>query len=296
MGSQGSEDSAGAQSLASAREREVDLDGLRIALLEWGPENGPPVLCLHGWLDNAASFAPLAPHLADLRLVAPDLPGHGHSDHRPAGSSYHTLEWVGDVLRLADALEIETFALLGHSMGAGIAAMVAGAAPSRVARLVLVEGIGPHAAVPAEVPDRVAAWLAEEREARRFGDRRRPAAFDTAVRARVVNRPIERASAELLALRGTTAFEDGVLWRHDKALQRARPSALEEESVRAFLRRITAPTLLLTAGAGDQWLGDIATERAACIPDRREVRVDGNHHVHMDSPERVAEHIAAFLR
>jgi pimeloyl-ACP methyl ester carboxylesterase len=284
-----------ADTLAQARERVVDLGGVRIAVLEWGSEDGPPLLCLHGWLDNAASFAPLAPHLADLRLVAPDLPGHGLSDHRPSGSAYHTLEWVGDVVRLCDALDLRTFALMGHSMGAGIAALVAGTVPSRVARLVLLEGLGPRSAVPAEVPDRVVAWLDEEREARRFGDRRRPAAFETAVRARVVNRPIERRSAELLALRGTEAVDDGVLWRHDRALQRARPSALEEDTVRAFLRRIACPTLLVMAGDGERYLGDVAAERAACIADRREAVVPGNHHVHMDHPERVAEHVVPFL-
>ncbi len=284
------------RALASARERMLDIDGRCLSLLEWGPEGGAPVLCLHGWLDNAASFAPLAPYLGDLRLIALDLAGHGRSDHRPPGAGYHTLDWVADVFRVADALEIDTFALMGHSMGGGVAAMVAGTLPARVARLVLIEGIGPRCVVPAEVPERVVAWLTEERDARRFGDRRRPAAFETALRARLSNRPLAHASAELLALRGTEAFEDGVLWRHDKALQRARPSSLEEDTVRAFLRRIGCPTLIVTAGDGDRWLGSVAAERAACIADRREVTVEGAHHVHMDHPERVAGHIAAFLK
>ena len=66
--------------------RESDIDDIaieiglgRIAGLRFGRQGAIPVLALHGWLDNAASFVPLARHLAGLDLVAVDLPGHGRS-------------------------------------------------------------------------------------------------------------------------------------------------------------------------------------------------------------------------
>ena len=62
-----------------ARERTFDLRGLRVAAIEWGADGARPVLALHGWLDNAASFARLATLLDRLHLVAIDLPGHGRS-------------------------------------------------------------------------------------------------------------------------------------------------------------------------------------------------------------------------
>ena len=63
---------------------EIRLDTTQGALagLAWRREGAPRVLCLHGWLDNAASFVPLAPLLDRLDVVALDLPGHGHSEHR----------------------------------------------------------------------------------------------------------------------------------------------------------------------------------------------------------------------
>ncbi|KAG1587997.1 hypothetical protein G6F46_014705 [Rhizopus delemar] len=57
---------------------DLEVGGARVAGLRNHGE-GPRVLALHGWLDNAASFVPLAPHLSSLQLVAIDLPGHGHS-------------------------------------------------------------------------------------------------------------------------------------------------------------------------------------------------------------------------
>ena len=53
-----------------------------IQALQFGNPNGKPVLALHGWLDNAASFIPMAPYLAEHNLVAIDMLGHGGSTHR----------------------------------------------------------------------------------------------------------------------------------------------------------------------------------------------------------------------
>ena len=70
-----------------ARELTLDLPHLRLAARAWGDPSLPPLLALHGWLDNAASFDRLAPLLCEhFHIVALDLPGHGRSGHRPAGT------------------------------------------------------------------------------------------------------------------------------------------------------------------------------------------------------------------
>ncbi|MBU6477927.1 MAG: alpha/beta fold hydrolase, partial [Xanthomonadaceae bacterium] len=116
-----------------------------IAALQWGDAAAPPLLALHGWLDNAASFARLAPLLAwRQRVIALDLPGHGHSAHLPRGvRRYHIADQVDRVLDFADALKLERFDLLGHSLGAGIASLTAAAVPARIGKLALIEGLGP---------------------------------------------------------------------------------------------------------------------------------------------------------
>ena len=73
-----------------------------------GPADGPLCLCLHGWLDNANSFLPLAEKLPQLQLVAIDLPGHGQSDHRSPDAHYHFLDWVDDVVQLLHLLQLSS--------------------------------------------------------------------------------------------------------------------------------------------------------------------------------------------
>ena len=70
------------------RDIEIKTERMTFSALEWGNADDKPVLALHGWLDNAASFTPLAPRLKNVRLIAVDLAGHGRSQHRP------TEKWI----------------------------------------------------------------------------------------------------------------------------------------------------------------------------------------------------------
>ncbi|CAM5400510.1 alpha/beta fold hydrolase [Rhodanobacter lindaniclasticus] len=122
----------------------IALPQLALAAQIWGEDTLPPLLALHGWLDNAGSFAQLAPHLAArFRVIALDLPGHGHADHLAAGASYHYVDYVQAALAAADALQLDRFTLLGHSLGAGIAALVAAARPGRIERSAVDRRVGP---------------------------------------------------------------------------------------------------------------------------------------------------------
>ncbi|MCB1637058.1 MAG: alpha/beta fold hydrolase, partial [Xanthomonadales bacterium] len=135
-----------------SEELELKTPYLRLAARAWGPLDGVPVLALHGWLDNAASFDALAPLLPNVRLVALDLTGHGRSEHRPPGIHYHFVDFIPDVVAAADALGWDRFALLGHSLGGGIASFVAATLPERIDRVAMIEGLGPPTSDPADGP------------------------------------------------------------------------------------------------------------------------------------------------
>ena len=111
--------------------------------MAYGDPGGIPTLALHGWQDNSASFAEVGPLLEGVYLVAMDLPGHGQSVWKNEGASYLFADWVVDGFEMANDLGWNTFQLLGHSMGAGIASLMAGTAPERISRIALIEGLGP---------------------------------------------------------------------------------------------------------------------------------------------------------
>ncbi len=113
-------------------------DGLRLSYLDFGGDDGRPVLlALHGHL-NEGRFVEQGAVPLDIgyRIVAPDQRGHGESDHPDA---YSPDGYVGDALALLDHLGVERATMLGHSLGGQVAYRLAAAAPDRVDALVVVE-------------------------------------------------------------------------------------------------------------------------------------------------------------
>lgn len=286
----------GMSGLDGVQERTVAVHGRALSVMVMGPESAPPVLCLHGWLDNANSFVPLAKSMPGYRLLALDLPGHGLSDHQPPGVHYHQVDWVFDVVAAADALGLERFRLMGHSMGAAIAGLTAGTVPERVDKLVLLDGTGPRTMGADRIPEQIASIVAGEKSAAETPVKHRGAPFSAAVRARYsLARPLSKASAELLCQRGVTQVPGGVAFRHDRRLQRQLPAVLAEDAVRSFLARIACPVLLIEAADGILTDNAAVDARVAQIADLERVRVPGGHHVHMDAPGLVAGHVSPFL-
>jgi pimeloyl-ACP methyl ester carboxylesterase len=274
----------------------LELPDLHIAAKAWGPSEGRPVLGMHGWLDNASTFDRLAPLICDrlgLRLVALDLPGHGLSDHKRG--TYHFIDSVADALAAADALGWSRFSLLGHSMGAGIATLVAGAAPERIDRCALIEGLGPMSEAPELAAKRLARSLrVEQRKIDRANKKLHPSRESAAERL-LEAAPMQPDSARILVERGLIEREDGFEWRADPRLRIDSRLRMTEEQVLAFLRAIACPVLLIEAEQGWPYLGDIMRGRVAAVTTIETVKLPGRHHLHLDDPEPVAELLARFF-
>ncbi|MBK8720323.1 MAG: alpha/beta hydrolase [Deltaproteobacteria bacterium] len=281
------------------RELSIDIPGLRLAARAFGPEDGAPVLCLHGWLDNAASFATVVPALAQRlpqhRFVALDLPGHGHSAHRGEGFGYAFIDAVADVAAACDARAWSRVAVIGHSLGAALALALAGAQPERVSSLVLVEGLGPLTDAPEQAAATLGRALAEAREKR---GRRAPvyATRDGAIERLVAGvMGLSREAAAVLCERGLIEVEGGVTWRADPRLRWQSRLRLVEAQVESLLRAITAPTLFVRGASGFFPDGERVDRRAALVSGLRMVTLPGRHHLHLEHPEPVAAAIAEHL-
>ena len=278
----------------TAREITLDLGHHRLAALEWGPPEGFPVLAIHGWLDNAASFSGLAPMLAGFRVTALDLSGHGRSDHRPETHSHYFVDWVPEIIEAADVLGYETFALVGHSMGAGISSLVPAAVPGRVARLVLLEGAGPLTTPPEEAPALLRRALEDERRVATSSTKVHPD-LASAVAARCHGTDLDPASARLLVERSVESLDEGVRFSFDPRLRTRSRLRFTEDQVLAFLAAIDCPTLAVRARSGWPVPEEQMATRLDAIPNLTRLEVEGGHHVHLTHPERVAPAVREYL-
>ena len=258
------------------------------------PGAGTRVLALHGWLDNAASFLPLAAHLPGLDLVLLDLPGHGRSAHLPAGASYTTPAGICHVLDVADALQWDTFTLLGHSMGAGIASLTAAVSP-RVERLVAIEALGGLRGPEEETAQRLRDHVTASRA---LGGKRLRVFPDLAapVRARMMANQLSQANARLLVERGVRAVPGGYSWCSDPRLMLPTAVRMSEAQIDNLLHAIQCPTQVIYATPAQTYYPEpLRSERLRHLRDGRLAELPGNHHVHMESPAEVAAVIRAFL-
>ncbi|MBW0237986.1 alpha/beta fold hydrolase [Pseudomonas sp. D1HM] len=256
----------------------LSLPHIELAAHIFGPEDGIPVIALHGWLDNANSFARLAPRLSGLRIVALDFAGHGHSDHRPQGAGYSLADYAFDVLCVAEQLGWTQFALLGHSLGAIVSVVIAGSFPERVTRLALIDGIVLRTGAEADAAERMGQALQAQLDLQHKRKSVHPT-LDRAIEARMKGMvAVSREAAEFLAQRGLMPVPGGYSWRSDSRLTLPSPLRLSDEQAMSFVRRVCCPTTLVVAEQGMLASHSDLLDR---LPFNLE-RLPGGHHLHIN--------------
>ncbi|MGH9265852.1 MAG: alpha/beta fold hydrolase [Acidimicrobiales bacterium] len=143
--------------------RRVDLGDVGLELAEAG-EGGRPVLLVHGFTADKGEVAGLLAPLADRgwHAVAPDLRGHGASDHPVEPEAYSFEILAADLVALAGSLGWDRFAVVGHSMGGAVAQLLALDHPERLTGLVLASTFhGPVKGISMELVE-LGRWVVRE--------------------------------------------------------------------------------------------------------------------------------------
>lgn len=280
------------------------VNGLNLAGLAWGQPGEKPLLALHGWLDNAASFACLAPLLTGYYVVAVDLTGHGRSARRSADANYHIWDDLPEILGVLDQLDWDTFDLVGHSRGAIISTLLASAFPERVRRLVLLDAVAPDAVAEERFPMQLRTALQDKQRLLNKGNR----VFSTvedAVASRAT-RGLTAAAASLLVERnlndlglpGTSEAGNrtGHEWMTDPRLRGASAVKLTQGQIQAVMKALSMPTLLMLAAATPVQFREVAEAASRHIEKLTVQTIEGGHHFHMeDCADIVALQMLAFL-
>jgi pimeloyl-ACP methyl ester carboxylesterase len=127
--------------------REVSAGGFVFRIRSGGLAGGRPVMLLHGFPQTSWSWRSQIEALSSrgYHVVAPDQRGYSPGA-RPASVEHYTIDrLVGDVVAIADALDLETFDVVGHDWGGMVAWVVAGRFPERVRTLTAVSTPHPYA-------------------------------------------------------------------------------------------------------------------------------------------------------
>ncbi|XP_072348168.1 serine hydrolase-like protein isoform X2 [Scyliorhinus torazame] len=254
-----------------------------IAAKAWNHPRGRPVLCLHGWADNANTFDRLIPLLPEeFYYVAFDFPGHGVSSHRPPGIPYYFTEYVADMRRVTDALNWNRFSILSHSMGANV---------------------GGLDAVQEQLQKAIDELLKLEKEP---GSPRVYTPDGALKRLLQGNESVSEESAKILLQRGSTEVAEGLAFTRDLRINLPTPLRITTEQCLKLQKNITAAVLLIGAKDGllkdEKWNPNkppfsLILEGYHSLANQfRLEKVEGTHHVHLNQPDRVAGIISEFLR
>ncbi|KGJ91823.1 alpha/beta hydrolase [Colwellia psychrerythraea] len=288
------------------------LDDLTLAAIACGNKDHQPVLCLHGYLDNAASFLPLMQQitqernlLADKYVIALDWPGHGHSDHRNVGAHYHFFDYVSDLVALFKLNNWPAIDIVAHSMGAMVASAFAAAFPEKVKSLTLIDSFGficaPVEETTKQLRHGVLSRIKTVKSSRSFTE-------DTAVKARMNVSDLQIDHANLIVQRSLVAVkpelnrktaEEGAStlyrWRSDSRLRTVSLYRLSLVQGQQLFSDISCPLQLIYGDKGMDMVNTGLEQYSSCITNLTITKLDGGHHVHMEQTQELSSLLSEFL-
>ena len=283
------------QPIQRSLRREFEIRGASYSVTEWGDPDAPLLIFLHGWADTGSTFQFVVDAMQDdWRIVAPDWRGFGRSTVECA--SYWFPDYLAD---LDELLHIytpdEPARIVGHSMGANVAALYAGTMPERVRAFVNLEGFGLVDSDPRDAPDRYRRWLEETRAGQMFLEYRDLEALADRIGKRNPHMSAEQAA--FVAAEWAEEQEDGrLVLRADPKHKLPNPVLYRRAEAEACWRGIAAQVLLVTGGSSELARRFADVTEASCPADREVCIDNAGHMLHFEAPAALAAEIEGFLK
>lgn len=254
----------------------IEANGVPLHVVEAGDADGAPVIWLHGIWDRWLMWQAIVPQIAGRHLMV-EFRGHGESGKPEGAAHYRWADYTDDIAALVDGLALPHLSVVGFSLGAIVATLLAAQLPERVARVVAVDPpyrVGPFAApqfadlreMKRQPEDDLTAMLAFLRPDRDEAERRR--------------------EAQWLRMTADGPFDALI------------SGSVGDQGLDTVLPRIRQPVLLLQADsqAGGALTDAMADYALARLPNARIVSFPGSGHaIARDQPEKFVETVRGFL-
>ena len=277
---------------------------LRLHYADWGNEDKPPLLLIHGGRDHCRSWDWVAEHFADdYHVIAPDLRGHGDSEWTK-GSAYAFYEFVYDIAQLIHQLKLAPLTIISHSLGGSIGLRYTGLYPDTVKKIVAIEGMGPPPKLVKEwqgmgASDRYHRYIDQARGLAARQPRRYPSIDDAVKRMAEENSFLSEEQARHLTHHGVIQNEDGTYsWKFDNYMRVMSPTPFDLDEAAEILGHITCPVLLVRGT--DSWASDPEKDgRINHFTQAKSVQSvnisDAGHWVHHDQLDQFLQVTTDFL-
>jgi pimeloyl-ACP methyl ester carboxylesterase len=269
--------------IRKAESKYIVINHLRLHYLEWGEEGSRPMVLLHGSGDNAHVWDYFSCYASKyLRIIALDQRGHGNSD-RPIPPAYELNDYVSDLIRLVETLQMNGIVLMGHSIGALHATAYAAMKPEKVSALIHID-----------IEPCPPSW--NKKYLRRIYDTL-PTLYDS-VQDFVdqIQETSPFADKEMLFYLASFAVnkkEDGKFYaRFDREVL----SHFDQYDLRPHLSSIKCPTLILRGKESRVMRREKAQEMNRAILNSKLVEIpQATHPVHTDNPSTFRQIVLDFL-
>ncbi|MEO6397726.1 MAG: alpha/beta hydrolase [Tepidiformaceae bacterium] len=269
----------------------LTIHGLRHHYIRWGAPENDPVVLLHGLMNNARYWEHIAERFSDdYSVYAPDLRGHGESEHAPGG--YLVWAFAMDLRGFVQEMDFEALDLVAHSIGSRVAISYARDHSHRLKHLVLAD-MGPEMAAAGARGIRKS--TGESQKAPGFTTEAEALEHYAALYPDKSRGFLERQIGASLVL---DEGSGNLVFRFDPAIHEAtgRGAIAEIPYLWESLEHISCPTLVIRAEKSKVLSREIAEEMVERLPKGSFAEIaDAGHQVPLHQPETFSAAIREFL-